>query len=148
MSAYALGQTRDRIAEADPSKVIKKAFDTIEDVVRFQLVQMGKAYNDILIHIFNDNGLTHKVAEIFDFALALELGVSTNTGRAFLELGLSRIAASELQKLIPNSDLDISSARQKLLSFDPSPHKLSSVILAEIDKVRSTIAHVDTSVSG
>jgi len=137
-----------RIVEADPSRVIKKAFDTIEDVVRFQLVQMGKAYSDILIHVFKCNGLAHKVPEIFDFALALELGVSTNTGRAFLELGLSRIAASELQKLIPNSDLDISSARQKLLSFDPSPHKLSSVILAEIDKVRSTIAPVDTYVSG
>lgn len=133
------------IADANPSKIIKKAFDTIEDVVRFQLVQMGKAYNDILIHVFNDNGLTHKVSEIFDFALALELGVSTNTGRAFLELGLSRIAASELQKIFPDSDLDIYSAREKLLGFDPTPHKLSSVILAEINKVRAAVASVEAS---
>ncbi|EGH04642.1 putative dead/deah box helicase domain protein [Pseudomonas amygdali pv. aesculi str. 0893_23] len=132
-----------KIADANPSKVIKKAFDTIEDVVRFQLVQMGKAYNDILIHVFNDNGLAHRVSEIFDFALALELGVSTNTGRAFLELGLSRIAASELQKVFPNSDLNISSAREKLLEFDPSPHKLSPVILTEIDKVKAAIATIE-----
>lgn len=130
------------IADANPSKVIKKAFDTIEDVVRFQLVQMGKAYNDILIHVFNDNGLTHRVSEIFDFALALELGLSTNTGRAFLELGLSRIAASELQKVFPNSNLDISSARENLLGFDPSPHRLSPIILAEIDKVKAAITAI------
>lgn len=131
------------VADANPSQVIKKTFDTIEDVVRFQLVQMGKAYNDILIHVFNENGLTHRVFEIFDFALALELGVSTTTGRAFLELGLSRIAASELQKIFPNSDLDISSAREKLLGFDPTPYKLSPVILTEIDKVKAAIATIE-----
>ncbi|TWE07771.1 helicase-like protein [Pseudomonas sp. AG1028] len=130
-------------ADVNPSKVIKSAFETIEDVIRFQLVQMGKAYNDILIHVFNKSGLTHKVSEVFDFALALELGVSTNTGRAFLELGLSRIAASELQRIIPDSNLDASAAREVLLSFDSSPFKLSPVILAEIDKVKSTFLAVD-----
>lgn len=139
------GYRMKSIADANPSKVIKKAFDTIEDVVRFQLVQMGKAYNDILIHVFNNNGLTHRVSEIFDFALALELGVSTNTGRAFLELGLSRIAASELQKIFPNSDLDVSDAREKLLNFEPSPYKLSSVILTEIDKVKAALVSAEVS---
>ncbi|UCJ17117.1 DEAD/DEAH box helicase [Pseudomonas sp. MM211] len=132
------------IADANPSKVIKSAFETIEDVIRFQLVQMGKAYTDILIHVFNDNGLTHRVPEIFDFALALELGISTNTGRAFLELGLSRIAASELQRIIPDSNLDVAAAREKLLKFDSSPFKLSPVILAEIDKVIFTLRTIDT----
>lgn len=127
------------VADVSPSKVIKGAFDTIEDVVRFQLVQMGKAYNDILIHIFNDNGLSYKVPEIFDFALALELGVSTNTGRAFLELGLSRIAAAELQRLFANSDLDVKAARDEILNFDSSLYALSKVILAEIEKVRAAI---------
>jgi len=56
-----------------------------------------------------------------------------------LELGLSRIAASELQKIFPTSDIDFSNAREKLLDFDPSPHKLSSVIVAEIDKVRGAL---------
>ncbi len=128
------------IRDVNPSSVIKGAFETIEDVVRFQLVQMGKAYTDILTHIFNANGLSHRVGEIFDFSLALELGVSTNTGRSFLELGLSRIAAAELQNLFPNSDLDARAAREKILNFDSSPFTLNRVILAEIEKVRAAIA--------
>lgn len=124
------------IKPMNPSSVIKDTFDTIEDVVRFQLVQMGKAYIDILTHVLISNGLRHKVAEIFDFSMALELGVSTLTSRAFLELGLSRIAASVLQKEIPDSDWDVSRARTALLEFDHTPFKFSQVILEEISKVR------------
>ena len=137
------GYKAKKIAALNPSKVIKDTFDTIEDVVRFQLVQMGKAYIDILIHVLVQQGLSHRVPEIFDFSLALELGVSTLTGRAFLELGLSRIAASELQKVFPDSDLDVSAARKLLLDFDPSPHKLSQVIVDEISRVQAAIAGVE-----
>jgi len=124
------------IKPLNPNMVIKDTFDTIEDVVRFQLVQMGKAYIDILTHVLISNGLKQKVAEIFDFSMALELGVSTLTSRAFLELGLSRIAASVLQKEIPDSDWDVSRARKALLEFDHTPFKFSQVILEEISKVR------------
>lgn len=124
------------IKTMNPSSVIKNTFDTIEDVVRFQLVQMGKAYIDILTHALISNGLRHKVAEIFDFSMALELGVSTLTSRAFLELGLSRIAASVLQNEIPDSDWDVARARKALLEFDHTPFKFSQVILEEISKVR------------
>lgn len=125
-----------KIADVNPSKVIKDTFDTIEDVVRFQLVQMGKAYIDILTYVLAECGHSHRIPEIFDFALALELGVSTPTGRAFLELGLSRIAASELQRLVPDSNLDVARARQLILNFDYTPFSLSQVIVDEITKIR------------
>lgn len=124
------------IRDMNPNSVIKDTFDTIEDVVRFQLVQMGKAYIDILTHVLISNGLRRKVAEIFDFSMALELGVSTLTSRSLLELGLSRIAASALQNEIPDSDWDVSKARKALLEFDHTPFKFSRVILEEISKVR------------
>lgn len=129
-----------RVAELNPSKVIKDTFDIIEDVIRFQLVQMGKAYIDILTYVMVENGMSHRVPEIFNFSLALELGVSTVTGRAFLELGLSRIAAAELQRLIPDSDLDVASARKLIIDFDHTPFSLSQVIIDEIAKVRATIS--------
>ena len=130
-----------KIADVNPSKVIKDTFDAIEDVVRFQLVQMGKAYIDILSCVLVEGGISHRVPEIFDFALALELGVSTPTGRAFLELGLSRIAASELQRLVPDSNLDVIRARQLILDFDHTPFSLSQVIVDEIAKVRLVISN-------
>lgn len=133
------GYRAKSIKPLNPSKVIKDTFDTIEDVIRFQLVQMGKAYIDILAHIMTENGLSHRVPEIFDFALALELGVNTVTARAFLELGLSRIAAAELQRIVPNSELDSAAARQIILEFDGTAHTLSQVIIDEIAKVRAAL---------
>ena len=132
-----------RIVALNPSKVIKDTFDTIEDVVRFQLVQMGKAYIDILRHVLVQRGLNHRLPEIFDFSLALELGVSTLTGRAFLELGLSRIAAAELQRIFPDSDLDLAAARALLMDFDHSPFELSQVIIDEVVKVRNSISSAE-----
>lgn len=128
-----------RIGDLNPSKVIKDTFDTIEDVIRFQLVQMGKAYIDILTYVMAENGLSHRVPEIFDFSLALELGVSTIAGRAFLELGLSRIAAAELQRIVPDSDLDVAAARKLIIDFDHTPYSLSQVIVDEIARVREAI---------
>lgn len=133
------GYKAKKFADLNPSKVIKDTFDTIEDVIRFQLVQMGKAYIDILAYVLIENGFSHRVPEIFDFSLALELGVSTVTGRAFLELGLSRIAAAELQRIVPDSDLDVAAARKLIIDFDHTPFSLSQVIIDEIAKVRSTI---------
>lgn len=135
------GYKLKKVAEVNPSKVIKDTFDTIEDVVRFQLVQMGKAYVDILTYVLVEGGLSHRIPEIFDFALALELGVSTPTGRAFLELGLSRIAASELQRLVPDSNLDVTRARQLIMEFDHTPFPLSQVIVDEITKIRVTMSN-------
>lgn len=133
------GYKAKRITELNPSKVIKDTFDIIEDVIRFQLVQMGKAYIDILKYVMVEKGLSHRVSEIFDFSLALELGVSTVTGRAFLELGLSRIAAAELQRIVPDSDLDVAAARKLIIDFDHTPFSLSQIIIDEIAKVRATI---------
>lgn len=135
------GYRAKRFLDVNPSKVIKDTFDIIEDVIRFQLVQMGKAYIDILTHVMIEHGLSHRVPEIFDFSLALELGVSTMTGRAFLELGLSRIAAAELQRVVPNSDLDVAAVRKLIVDFDHTPYSLSQVIVDEIARIRDAIVN-------
>ncbi len=87
----------------------------IEDVLRFQYVQLGKAYIDILNLALRETGNAARIAEIFDFPLALELGVATKSGWSFMELGLSRIAASALEPNFPNSNLSVQDARSWLL---------------------------------
>jgi hypothetical protein len=118
--------------QAKINDLVRKAFEFIEDTLRFQMVQIGKAYLDVLHAVFEEAGLSDRRAEIFDYALALELGVSSTSGRAFVELGTSRITAVALEALFPNSELTASEARSQLQELDVSAVGLSSVIVSEL----------------
>ncbi|HDS1298842.1 MULTISPECIES: DEAD/DEAH box helicase [Stenotrophomonas maltophilia group] len=115
--------------------LIREVFDLIEDVVRFRFVQLGKAYRDLLVLALQEKGLQNRVPGVYDFALALELGVSTDTGTAFVELGLSRIAASALEDLFPSSSMTVVEARQALRTLDVIANKLSPIIVAELERL-------------
>lgn len=115
--------------------LIREAFQLIEDVVRFQLVQLGKAYRDLLILALKTTGQESRIGEVYDFALALELGVSTDTGTAFVELGLSRISASTLTTLFPSSNMSVQQARVALKTLDVETNKLSSIIVTELQRL-------------
>jgi len=118
------------------NKVIREIFDIIEDVVRFQFVQLGKVYIDLLALALRNEGRTDLVPTIFDFSLALEIGIATTSGRSFIQLGLSRIAASALEQLYPNSNLSTTQARDWLRGLDVEATKLSPVIVEEIRLLR------------
>lgn len=127
-----LKTAKARSAPPNISKVVRNVFDTIEDVVRFQYVQMGKAFLDILILALRVEGKENIVPRVFDFSLALELGVATASGRSFIELGLSRIAASVLDEKFPNSNLSSKEARELIWKTNFSNLGLSSVIINEL----------------
>jgi hypothetical protein len=112
--------------------VIHETFDLIEDVIRFRYVQLGKAYYDILVLALQQCGMDQRIPEIFDFALALELGVSTRSGWSFMELGLSRIAATALEHQFPDSDMSVAKAREWLQNEDLSALRLGPIVLAEL----------------
>lgn len=116
--------------------LVREGFDFIENVLRFQMVQLGKAYIDVLHDILSEAELGDRRTEIFDFSLALELGVSSTSGRAFIELGTSRITALALEALFPDSDLTTTKARQKLAELNIEAVSLSPVILAELRQLR------------
>ncbi|MGV9008901.1 DEAD/DEAH box helicase [Brevundimonas sp.] len=115
--------------------VIHDTFDLIEDVIRFRYVQLGKAYHDILVLALQKCCLDHRIPEIFDFALALELGVSTRSGWSFMELGLSRIAATALEPHFPDSDMTAARAREWLQSEDMTTFRLGHIVLAELARL-------------
>ncbi len=121
--------------DIDKNQIINKTFDTIESLIRFQLVQMGKAYVDLLRHALHKAGYPEKALQIFDFSMALELGISSVTGQVLLELGLSRIAAAEVQKLLIEDSGDINELKKTLQSFEWDLFKLSPIILSELERL-------------
>ena len=129
----------DGNAPAKPKTVdelIRAAFNLIEDTVRFQFVQLGKAYRDLLLEALRQTDNSHLVPKVFDFALALELGISSKAGTIYVELGLSRIAASALDRLMPNDGPDsVETARQFLQKLNLETAKLSPVIVTELQRL-------------
>lgn len=128
--------------------LIRDAFDLIEETVRFQFVQLGKAYRDLLLHALRQTGNADIVPKVFDFALALELGISSKTATAYVELGLSRIAASALERLSPtDTSLSTEAARQFLQEMNVESAKLSPIIVTELRRLGLIKTEADASSS-
>ena len=89
---------------------------------------------DLLRFALNEAGLTEKARAVYDFPLALELGVSSVAGQAFIELGLSRITASPLESLIPDSDPSVDTAKMWLAGLSGKEFHMSRVIWAELER--------------
>lgn len=117
---------------AQINSLVRTGFEFIEDILRFQMVQLGKAYIDVLEMVLKETDNFDRFKEVFDFALALELGVSTTSGRAFIELGASRITALTLEALFPDSELTPVIARQKLQNLNVRAINLSPIIISEL----------------
>lgn len=119
----------------DPNDIIRDTFEIIEDQVRFQFVQYGKAYIDLLTLALESGGNQTEIKAIFDFSLALELGIATASGRALIELGLSRIAASALEGLY-NSNMSVQETRQWVTGLEANPPPgLSPIITQEFRRL-------------
>lgn len=125
---YAEGRTE----RVNYDSTIRGIFEFIEDLLRFKYVQLGRAYIDLLRFALNEAGKDNKARGIYDFPLALELGVSSVAGQAFIELGLSRISASALEALIPNSNPTVEQARLWLSGLSGDEFPLSKIIWGEL----------------
>ncbi|HEY1663568.1 MAG TPA: DEAD/DEAH box helicase [Verrucomicrobiae bacterium] len=113
---------------------IRKVFDFVEEVLRFKYVQLGRAYVDLLRFALNEAKMEAKARSVYDFPLALELGVSSVAGQAFIELGLSRITSSALESLIPDSDPTVETARKWLADLKGNEFPLSKIIWSELNR--------------
>ena len=108
-------------------------FSLIEQTIRFKLVQWAKAYVDLLKFALAAEGRSDMVPMVYDFALALELGVSTTTGRSLVEFGLSRIAASAISALITDSSLTPDKVKAWIRAQpEEMLTQLSGLIIAEL----------------
>jgi hypothetical protein len=108
-------------------------FVLVEQTIRFKLVQWAKAYVDLLRFALAEAGRDDLVSQVYDFSLALELGVSTTTGRSLVEFGLSRITASAIAELITDSSLTPDQVRTWIRDQpEDLLHRLSGLVVAEL----------------
>ncbi|TAZ42055.1 DEAD/DEAH box helicase [Rhizobium ruizarguesonis] len=119
----------------DVDAIVRRTFDMIEDEVRFQYVQLGKAYVDLLRAALIENNLTRLTGKIFNFPVALELGVATKAGWSFMELGLSRISAAALESHFKETNATVKSAREWLATTRLADLRLSPIIVSEITRL-------------
>tara|TARA_R110002049_G_scaffold275802_2_gene453941 strand:- start:305 stop:2860 length:2556 start_codon:yes stop_codon:yes gene_type:complete len=125
-------KTKKTNREVNVDTHVRSTFDFVEDKLRFEYVQLGKAYVDLLRFALRERELEVEANSVFDFPLALELGVSSVAGQAFIELGLSRVTASLLQDLIPDSNPTLARAKSWLASLRTEDLKLSKIISQEL----------------
>lgn len=111
---------------------VREVFDFIEDTLRFKYVQLGRCYVDLLRFALEEAEMPDAAKSVYDFPLALELGVSSTAGQAFVELGLSRITSATLEALIPDSTPTVDRAREWLSGLSETGSKLSRVIWEEL----------------
>jgi hypothetical protein len=121
------------LTQAAIDGAIRDMFTLIEQTIRFKLVQWAKAYVDLLKYALVQEELDEMVAQVYDFSLALELGVSTRTGRSLVEFGLSRITAAAMASLITDSSLSSDQVRG-WFSQQPASliQQLSPLVVAEL----------------
>lgn len=122
---------------------IRKVFDFVEDVLRFKYVQLGRAYVDLLRFALIDAHMNDKARAVYDFPLALELGVSSVAGQSFIELGLSRITSSALENLIPDSNPTVETAREWLASLKGNEFPLSKIIWGELSRKKLIASNLE-----
>lgn len=112
---------------------IRNMFSLVEQTIRFKLVQWAKAYVDLLRFVLTEAGRDDLLSQVYDFSLALELGVSTTTGRSLVEFGLSRITASAIAALITDSSLTPDQVRAWIRDQpEPVLLQLSGLVVAEL----------------
>jgi hypothetical protein len=121
------------LTQAAIDGAIRDMFTLIEQTIRFKLVQWAKAYVDLLKYALAQEGHEEMVGQVYDFSLALELGVSTRTGRSLVEFGLSRITAAAMASLITDSALSSDQVRGWFLQQPVSLiQQLSPLVVAEL----------------
>jgi superfamily II DNA or RNA helicase len=112
---------------------IRKTFELVEKILRFEMVQLGKAYVDLLRIALTEAGLVEDASMVYDFSLSLELGVSTQTGRTLVELGLSRMTATVIADLVADSAMDTSEVKSWLQKNPIALSTISPLIRAELE---------------
>lgn len=130
--AQARQSTSKKPEQAVIDAAIRDMFNLVEQTIRFKLVQWAKAYVDLLRFALTEAGREDLLDQVYDFSLALELGVSTTTGRSLVEFGLSRITASAVAGLITDSSLTPDEVKAWIRGQPEPLLQLSGLIVAEL----------------
>jgi len=107
MSGDPLPKIIDNAINYDKKKssraVIRNTLETIEKVIRFEVVRLMSCYCAVLLQVLDEIGLPEMAGSVPPISLYLEVGASDRSMISFMGLGLSRVAAAILERfpLIP-----------------------------------------------
>lgn len=138
------GNTR-RTEEQIVDSAIRAMFQLVEQTIRFTLVQWAKAYVDLLKIALIEAGHEDRAKEIYDFSLALELGVATETGRSLVELGLSRISAAAVGGIILDSRMNTQAVKEWLITHERDLRSLVSELVLDELRMKGLLGPVESS---
>ncbi|UXN05123.1 DEAD/DEAH box helicase [Bartonella sp. HY406] len=118
----------------DIAKIIRNTLEMVEKTARFLAPRYLSAYVDVLNYHLKLVGREDLIDNDLDIAIALELGVSSITLRSLMELGISRISAVELYKIIAFDNLDEEACIKWIKKYDSRLDNigLPSIIVREI----------------
>lgn len=113
-------------------RVIRDTLDTIEKVIRFEVVRLMSCYCAVLSRVFDEMGHPELSKSIPTLALYLEVGASDRSMISFMSLGLSRVTAAILNDATANKSMTASEAQAWLRSAQLEAYNLSPILVEEI----------------
>ncbi|WP_082458135.1 recombinase family protein [Sphingomonas sp. Leaf10] len=116
-------------------RVIRDTLDTIEKVIRFEVVRLISCYCAVLSRVFDEIGYPELSKSIPTLALYLEVGASDRSMISFMSLGLSRVTAAILNDAAVNKSMTASEAQAWLKNAQLEAYNLSPILVKEIRRV-------------
>lgn len=139
MSGDPLPKIVDNAINYDKKKssrtVIRSTLETIEKVIRFEVVRLMSCYCAVLLQVMDEMGLSEMAASVPPISLYLEVGASDRSMISFMGLGLSRVAAAILNDAAVNKNMTIAEARAWLKDATLDAYELSPLLIEEIRRV-------------
>lgn len=138
MSGNSLPQIIDnaisRKKQINTRRVIRETLDTIEKVIRFEVVRLISCYCAVLVRVFEEIGLPELSKSIPPLPLYLEVGASDRSMISFIGLGLSRVTAAVLNNATINKRMTVPEARTWLKNTSLQSYELSPILIEEISR--------------
>ncbi|MFT9025341.1 DEAD/DEAH box helicase [Acetobacter indonesiensis] len=139
MSGEPLPKIIDKAINFDKKKssrtVIRNTLETIEKVIRFEVVRLMSCYCAVLLQVMDEIGLSEMAASVPPISLYLEVGASDRSMISFIGLGLSRVTAAVLNDAAINKNMTIGEARNWLKDANLDAYELSPLLVEEIRRV-------------
>lgn len=118
---------------------IRSTIKIINENARYLIPKYLSCYSDCVAYWFSHIDRIDLVNEIIDIQDMLESGVAERTMISLVALGLSRTAAVEVARHIPNSELSVEGVIEWLRGRSLMVYGISPVIIREVERaLRST----------
>ncbi|MBN1690559.1 MAG: hypothetical protein JW901_06020, partial [Dehalococcoidia bacterium] len=117
--------------------VVRETMDTIENEIRFKLVQKTRCYLDLLVHALEKTGSPEKVQSLPSLPLYLEIGACSVTMISLVGLGFSRTTAGLLNEKAAKHQMDRAECLRWLQGENWNISDLPRISISEIKNIVS-----------